>query len=147
MFESIVLLACAARLLEERLDIAAHVGLAEAPPVCRKYPAVPGDNFVYTVALLSRILPWVLSIVSIIAVSVLANGAALPPVILAKILLLAIAAREIVPVDVIVPPVKPVPVATDVTANAQAGFADAPPVCKKYPDVLGANTAHAVEFL
>ena len=79
---------------------------------------------------------------SIIPVNVFALGAVLPPLMFARIEPSATDAKEIVPVDVIGPPVKPAPVATDVTAVAHCGFADAPCVCRKKPDVPVANADH-----
>ena len=91
--------------------------------------------------------PWVEETVSMTADTVLADGVVVPPVTFDRIVWLAIVARAIVPVDVIVPPLKPVPAITDVTANAHCGFALAPCVCKKKPAVPGAKFVQTVALL
>src|SRR4051812_21104459 len=58
---------------------------------------------------------------SIKAVNVVATGAAAPAVVFANKLLLAIVAKEMVPVPVTGPPVNPVPVATLVTVPPPPG--------------------------
>ncbi len=83
------------------------------------------------------------------ALGVVAVGAAEPPVTLARTLLVEILANAIVPVVVIGPPVKPVPVAIFVTVPvpetvAHDGLAAAPPVVKTCPDVPGAKAVHIV---
>ena len=71
-------------------------------------------------------------------VSVVAVGAAAPPVALASIVLLPILAKLIVPVDVIVPPVRPVPVATLVTVPVLAATHEVlvPSVCSTFPECV-----------
>jgi hypothetical protein len=87
-----------------------------------------------------------------IDVGVLPIGTADVLVIFERTVPVEIAARPIVPEVVIVPPVTPLFVATDVTVpvpetEVHDGFAAAPPVVRTWPLVPGARATQLVEFL
>src|SRR5271163_1789564 len=99
--------------------VAFHKGLAEAPPVTKTCPAVPGARVVHPVALQYNISPCVKpKALPNIAASVCALGTAVIPLILAKTDPVTTVAKDTVPVLVIGPPVNPAPVATLVTVPA-----------------------------
>jgi hypothetical protein len=92
-----------------------QLGFAAEPPLCNTCPEVPGAKADHVEDPRYNTLPCVLEIESRIGEIAVAVGAALEPEVLAKIVLLAMLARDSVPVVVIGPPVSPVPDDTLVT--------------------------------
>jgi hypothetical protein len=85
-------------------------GAAKVPSALKKFVVPPPDNGTQPDSVELKALQRVVSCVAVKAI-----GAAVPPETFPSAVLLAIVASDSVPVVVIVPPVNPVPVATEVT--------------------------------